>query len=430
MKAVLIDQAGTQRGLAVEATPFVRRLAGVEMELTDLEAALAHLLEGLGSARHRVLAAGVAGMAESGAPMDGGRALAPILAWHDGRGEPTVARLERHFGEALPRQIGQRLRSVSSVAKLGWLLEHGVCPPPRWLGVPELCLYVLTGAQSTEHSLAARTGAYDVVRGGYMADVTGFLGLRPDTFPPVAPAGAVMGRVSRPAGVRYGLPEGIPVTVAGHDHLAAAVGLGSGEGDLLNSVGTAETLLRRHPRAPDIDRSLELGLAVTVWPGGDAWGVLASVTRSGLVITALATALGLDLEELDRLAEATGVSEQPALDLDAWLEPSSAGTPGQEVPDGTPGAVWAGALRALSARTVAGAARVTALLGSHERMVVFGGGSRSRPWVAAKAALAGVPVWRSTAPEATARGAALAAGAAAGWWPSPADGPAPPLDSV
>ena len=65
-------------------------------------------------------------------------------------------------------------------------------------------------------------------------------------------------------------------------------------------------------------------------------------------------------------------------------------------------------------------ARLSALLGPHRQMVVFGGGSRSRPWVAAKAAVAGLPVLRSTAPEATARGAALVALERLGWLePSP-----------
>ena len=441
MKALLVDRAGTQRGLAVEPTPFVHRPAGVEMDSSDFETSLRRLLEGLGPARDGVAAVGVAGMAESGAPIDGGRAVAPILAWHDRRGEETVARLEHHFGEALHRRIGQRVRSVSSVAKLGWLLDHGLTPPRRWLGVPELCLYVLTGTEVTEHSLAARTGAYDVVGRHYMPEVAEFLGLRPDTFPPVACAGSIMGRVSPPAGRAYGIPVGVPVTVAGHDHLAAAAGLRVGEADLLNSVGTAETLLRRHPRPPPMEQSLALGLAVTVWPGGEAWGVLASVTRSGIVISALAAALGLDLAHLDRLAETAGVADEPAPDPDAlaaelapWLERRP--TPGDprpepDVPAGPPGAVWAGALRELSARTVAAAAGPATLLGPHRRMTVFGGGSRSRPWVAAQAAaMAGVPVLRSTASEATARGAALAAGAAAGWWPSPSAGPAPALEPV
>jgi xylulokinase len=422
---MLLDADGAEHGLTVEPTPFVRRPAGVEMDVVDLERALGSLLEALGPARERVAAAGVAGMAESGAPMAEGRSTAPIIAWHDGRGEQTVARLEARFGPALPRRTGRQVRSVSSVAKLGWLLEHGVAPPARWLGVPELCLYLLTGAEATEHSLAARTGAYDVAERAWMAGVAGSLGLGPDVFPPVAAAGTAMGRVSAAAAVWYGLPAGIPVTLAGHDHLAAGNGLAAGDDDLLNSVGTAETVVRRHASLPDVERALALGLAVTVWPGGRAWAVLGSATRSGIVLSTLAASLGHSMEELDRLAEESGGAGAAGAS-----GPRLALAPGLEVPDGPPGVVWAGALRALTARTVATAARTAVLLGPHRRLIVFGGGSRSRPWLVAKAQMAGVPVLRSAAAEAAARGAALAAGAAAGWWPAPSAGPAPAVEPV
>ena len=318
MKAILLDAAGAEHGLAVESTPFVRRPAGVEMDVIDLERTLQSTLEALGPARERVVAAGVAGMAESGAPMAGGRSTAPIVAWHDGRGEQTVARLETRFGPTLARRTGRQVRSVSSVAKLGWLLEHGVAPPARWLGVPELSLYLLTGAEATEHSLAARTGAYDVAERHWLTEVAECLGVAPEAFPSVWAAGAVMGHLSEAASVWYGLPAGIPVTLAGHDHLAAANGLSPGEADLLNSVGTAETLLRRHGTVPDVERALSLGLAVTVWPGGEAWGVLGSATRSGIVLGALAASLGQSMEALDRLAEEAG--------------PGSAAGPGREGP--------------------------------------------------------------------------------------------------
>jgi xylulokinase len=428
VKAMLLDGSGAEHGLAVEPTPFVRRPAGVEMDVVDLERALQSVLDALGPARERVAAAGVAGMAESGAPMAGGRSTAPIIAWHDGRGEQTVARLEARFGPALARRTGRQVRSVSSVAKLGWLLEHGVDPASRWLGVPELFLYLFTGAESTEHSLAARTGAYDVAEGDWLPEVAECLGVAPDAFPPVRAAGAVMGHLSEAASVSYGLPAGIPVTLAGHDHLAAANGLAVEETDLLNSVGTAETVLRRHGTVPDVERALGLGLAVTVWPGGEAWGVLGSATRSGIVLGTLAASLGQSMEELDRLAEEAGPGTAASAPGRAAARITLA--PGLEIADGPPGVLWAGALRALTARTVATAARTAALLGPHRRLVVFGGGSRSRPWLAAKAEMAGVPVLRSTAAEAAARGAALAAGAAAGWWPAPSAGPAPVLEPV
>jgi xylulokinase len=346
-------------------------------------------------------------MAESGAPLRGGRPVGPVIAWHDGRGEETVASLEARFGPALARWTGRRVRTVSSLAKLGWLIDHGITAPERWLGVPELALFLLTGAEATEHSLAARTGAYDVTALRFLPEVTGHVlagrGSDPDRFfPAVGSAGEAMGVVSVGAAARHGIPSGIPVTIGGHDHLAAAAGLGGEPDDLFNSVGTAETVFRRVGSPPDVERALELDLAVTVWPGGDAWGVLASATRSGVVLGELAAALGRSPAELDRLG----------------AEPGS-----------DAGRQWAAAIADLVARTIDAGARVAELAGPHRRLVVFGGGSRSTLWLAAKAAAAGVPVLRSTVADAAARGAALAAGAAAGWWPAGA-GPRPALEAI
>jgi xylulokinase len=424
IKAVAIDAAGTERDGASVATPFAASADGIDMSVADFERALRRVVAALGPTREEVAAVGVSGMAESGAPFRAGRPVGPIIAWHDGRGEQTVASLEQRFGADLPGWTGRRLRTVSSLAKLGWLLDHGVPMPERWLGVPELVLFLLTGTEATEHSLAARTGAYHVIERRWITEVLDHLDLRRDAFPDVWSAGGPMGWVSEHAAAAYGLPAGTPVTIAGHDHLAAGAGLGAAPDDLLNSVGTAETLLRRLDTAPDVDRALELDLAVTLWPGGDAWCVLASAARSGLVIEALAVHLGMQPAALDNIAAAGAA------------DPSSGRTgetvalgQGVEVAAGPPAVMWKETLDALARRTAAAAERVSVLAGPSRRLVVFGGGSRSRAWAEAKAAALGVPVVRCPVPEAAARGAALAAGAAAGWWPVPSAGPTRPLDA-
>jgi xylulokinase len=404
-------------------TPFAVSADGIEMEVADLGLALADVIAALGPPREEVAAIGVAGMAESGAPLRAGRPIGPIIAWHDGRGEETVASLEARFGAALQCWTGRRVRTVSSVAKLGWLIDQGMTAPDRWLGVPELALFLFTGAEATEHSLAARTGAYHVRDGHFLPEVTAHVlagsGSDPHRlFPPVRTAGAAMGFVSVEAAARYGVPAGIPVTIAGHDHLAAAAGLGGRPGDLFNSVGTAETVFRRVGTPPDVERALELDLAITVWPGGDAWGVLASATRSGLVIDTLTAHLGCDPTHLDALAECSAATVTNHLAGD----PVVLGQ-GIEVPTGAPGEMWRATLGALSRRTAAAAARVAALAGPHARLFVFGGGSRSTAWLTAKAEEVGVPVVACSIPEAAARGAGLAAGVAAGWWPRVAAGP-------
>jgi xylulokinase len=464
MKATLMDRQGCERGAAV-ATPF----HDGEMTVDELGAAVARLTAALGDARSRVAAVGIAGIAESGAPLDRhGRAQAPIIAWHDPRGAEVVERLRRRLGPELERSIGQRLRTVSSVAKLGWLVDHGVGPVDRWFGVPELALLALTGREATEFSLAARTGAYHVGERRYLPEVAEALGVAAHVFLPPEPAGRPMGWVSAGGGAWSGLPEGIPVTIAGHDHLAGRFGAGARPEDVANSVGTAETVVASSAALPDLDAALALRVAVTVMPGGKGWALLASAARAGIVLSAVAQALARPVGAMD--LESVGAGR--ATVGDEVIEAAAHGDP-FELPAGSPGALWNGVLDALVARaweavdrlgqvaegsgpTPVGAGRAAGDAGGgvaggglvvfgggsgsgaeavgRERvaggavggggLVVFGGGSRSGPWLAAKAqARPGTPVWRSAATEAVARGAALFAGVAAGWWPEPDAGP-------
>ncbi|HET7489361.1 MAG TPA: FGGY family carbohydrate kinase [Acidimicrobiales bacterium] len=421
-KAVLVDGTGAEVASAARPTPFATSAAGVEAPAAALLDVVAETTAGLGDGLGRVAGVGVAGLGESGAPVDAaGRPLAPVIAWHDPRGAEAVALLEGRFGPDLALALGQRVRTVSSVAKLGWLVgPGGVAGVRRWLGVPELVLHRLTGAEATDFSLAARTGAYDVRRCRPLPRVAQALGVPADVFVPPAPAGTVMGSVTAAGAAWLGVPAGIPVTVAGHDHLAGVVGAGAGAGDVVNSVGTAETVVAASAALPDAAAAVEHHAMVTVLPGGDGWAVLASAARAGLVLEAAATALGRTPAELDAL-----VAGADPVDADAWVEAAAGAVRGSgpadvpPLPAGDPGRVWDGVLHALSARTWDAVRRLEEVAGRRRRLLVFGGGSRSRPWLDAKAAEGWLPVVRAEAHDAPARGAALYAGAAAGWWPAP-----------
>jgi xylulokinase len=364
----------------------------VEMGVDALLACVGDALAGLGDARRRVVAAGIAGVAESGAPLDaGGAPLAPVIAWHDERGGEAVAVLERRCGPELALRTGQPPNTKLTAAKLGWLVGNGVAGVGRWLGVPELALRAMTGAESTEHSLAARTGCYDVVAHRWMPEVAAALGFSTEIFAPVRAAGTAMGLVSPGGAAWSGLPEGIPVTVAGHDHLAGMAGAGVAEDEVANSVGTAETVVGRAATAPDMVTAVANGAAVSIYPGGTEWAVMVSAARAGPVIDAAAASLGLSPAECDALTR-----------------------------DDERGRIWAGVLADLTDRTVDAYRRLTAVIGERRRVVVFGGGSVSEPWLRAKADALPVPVVRAPVTSAVARGAAVHAGVAAGWWPSEA----------
>ena len=396
-KAVLLDAGGGESGAATLATPFVTADGRVEMEVDALLRCVRDLLAELAS-RGQVVAVGIAGIAESGAPLDaGGAPLAPVIAWHDERGAEAVARLEHRFGPDLALRTGQPPNTKMTAAKLGWLAGNGVQRVDRWLGVPELALRALTGSEVTEHSLAARTGCYDVVTRRWMPEVGAALRFSTDIFAPVRAAGTVMGRVSAEGAAWSGLPEGIPVTVAGHDHLAGMAGAGVAPDEVGNSVGTAETLAARAAAAPDMAAAAANGAAVSVYPGGVDWAVMVSAVRAGPVIEEAAASLGLSPAECDA------------------LEPGDEGS-----------RIWAGVLADLTARTADAHRRLTGVIGPRTRVVVFGGGSVSDPWLRAKADALPLPVARSPVTSAVARGAAVHAGVAAGWWASEREAPTPP----
>ncbi|MGI9023184.1 MAG: FGGY family carbohydrate kinase, partial [Acidimicrobiales bacterium] len=234
IKALLLDDRGHDAGGARVGTPFGWGGAATELSVADLVGAVAETLSRVGPPRRRVVAVGITGMAESGSPLDTqGRSLAPVIAWHDPRGAEVADRLVDHFGADLAMHIGRSVRPVSSVAKLGWLVDHGVVGTAGWLGVPELCLDALTGSRATEFSLAACSGCWDVTDRTWLGEVAEVAGFDAAVLPRVLPAGRVMGRVSAAAASWSGLEPGTAVTLAGHDHLVAAVGAGAAPGDLV-----------------------------------------------------------------------------------------------------------------------------------------------------------------------------------------------------
>jgi xylulokinase len=110
--------------------------------------------------------------------------------------------------------------------------------------VAELVALDLTGQLATNASLACRTLAFDVSTRAWDAELLGLASLEPDQMPVVLPLGQAAGGLTEAAAARLGLPSGTPVAIAGHDHLAAALGAGvTSPGDALDSMGSAEAAL-------------------------------------------------------------------------------------------------------------------------------------------------------------------------------------------
>jgi xylulokinase len=437
VKALLADAAGRVVGAGVADTPFETIGTHVEMTLEAFQGAVATAVRSLGDGVGQVAAVGIASMGETGVPLDrAGRASGPLVAWHDPRGARVVRRLVEAFGEELEARAGQATRAQSSIAKIGWFVQHGA-EVARWLGAAETVLWTLTGEETTEASLACRTGAFDVRQRTFIREVIETVGGSGDVFPAVRAAGDPHGRVSATGAAWLRVPSGIPVTVAGHDHMVGAAGVGLTRSDLLDSIGTAETLVRYADDDLDPGTAVDVGADVSIDPAAGRLALMAGDLRPGRIVEAARQKLGdASFAELDGPGpgQALEALHDPmagagtANDGDAFLEQLRSNEP--EAASAGPARVrWRGLIEAMSAYMWRCAEGIEPLTGPPARIVLIGGGARSDTWAAAKRRLAGRPVVRSRL-EATAYGAALFAGAALGAWATLADAPRHPLEPI
>lgn len=441
-KALLRGLDGDIDVLVTDRTPWTTLPGGgtetTAADLLDLTRRLVGRAVREAEDRHgrvRVLGVGVTGLAESGVLLDpAGEPCAPVIAWFDRRGTDQVAALDRRTGlmrEEFSRRTGLPWDCQASIAKLLWLRDAGLALTGghRWASVPEWVVHRLGGTLVREPSLASRTGLVDQATGEVWADGLTAVGLPTTLLPPECLGGRRAGTVSDPD-----LPpavRGAVLTVAGHDHPVAAIGVGAtGPDELFNSTGTADVVARSLPGRLDDDRRERLvaaGLSAGSHVLGDTTLVLGGA-RGGLLLRRVLQALGAEpqreREELDEAALAV-------TDLPAGLELSGAGPTGDDVvirlrDDATPAALWAAATRYTAAETHALLTAIDRVVGPHSRAVACGGWTRMASVRAAKSAVIDHLTF-STVSEPGVLGAALLAEQAAGARPPGA--PAPPTSS-
>jgi sugar (pentulose or hexulose) kinase len=416
-KAALMTPTGEELAYGRAPVPWQQVPTGAEISPQGLlDAALAAAREALAAGPGGPVAGlGVASMAETGVLLDAaGTPVAPAIAWHDSRGEDEARRLARELGrERFASRTGLRARALCTVAKYRWMLDHddatrrGV----RWLNVAEWVVHGLGGDQISELSLASRTGWLDLHARGWWDEALAWSEAPAGLLPEPAPAGTPAGTV----GDVLPAARGAVLTVGGHDHLSAAVGAGAtGEGDVLDSCGTAEAFVRAvAPLDPErvaaaVADDIDVG-----WHAAPGRQCLLGAMRSGAALQRVLDLLGVPAAaraELERAALAVaadaGGMEVHGLNADR-IELTGIG----QAP--SPAAVWRAALESVGrgARDILD--RMERVAGPHGRLVVAGGWAEGEAARAVKEAHIG-PFELSEAVYMGARGAALTAGRAAG----------------
>jgi xylulokinase len=306
------------------------------------------------------------------------------------------------------KRIGVVPVAAITATKLRWLADHepacadataAVCLPHDWL------TWRLGGSTDittlrTDRSDASGTGYFSSETDSYQTDLLelAMRGRRP-ALPTVLGPRDPAGQTS--AGAVLGPGAG--------DNASAALGLGAGTGDCIVSLGTSGVVSAVGEAAPHDAEGIVAGFA-------DATGrqlPLVCTLNGAPVLAAVTTMLGVDFDELDRLALSARAGAE-GLTLVPYFE-------GERSPN-LPGA--AGALQGVTTRNLLPAnvarAAVEGLLASMEycidkisaqgvdvqRIILIGGGARSEAVRRIAPAVLGAPVHVPTPAEYVALGAA------------------------
>lgn len=440
-KAALFDRNGRELARAAAATEVRRPYPGwSEADPEAVWSALAGLIQKLLSenrvAPRSIAAVGVAGAMVGAWVVDAdGRPLRDGILWDDGRAQPWIeTRLaaDPHFMSRVFASSGQVMQQGCTLPVLRWLLDNEPEAMRRAAALFSSKDFVrmrLTGAVAADYTEAAVApgSAVERTRSAAMLDLFG-LGSHTHLLPPVLRSEALAGSVTAEAAAETGLAAGTPVAIGAGDVPATVLGAGGSlPGAVITILGTTclNGVLLESPsfEPPDV------GLLFTI--PGDLWMRtmvnVAGTTNLDWCLAALCPDLwghpdpfgSLEALAAEARIGAGEVTYVPYLSEVGIIAPKVEPRARGGFAGLTPAHGRAHLVRAIYEGVVFAIRDCYALTGQRVETIRFvGGGSRSRFWSQALADATGLPVEIPTGTEFGAKGAALLAGTAIGWFPT------------
>jgi sugar (pentulose or hexulose) kinase len=422
LKALVLDGAGAVVAEAGATYPVEHPRPGWSETPPERwwEAAVAAVRALPAPARQAVRAVGLSGQMHgvvlAGA---GGAPVRPAILWTDGRSAASLAR----YPAAAAAGTGNTVSAGMTGPTLLWLAEH----EPAALAAARFALLAkdwlrlrLTGEAATDPSDASGTSLADR-RGEWDVPLLAALGLPFGPLPPVRPSGAASGRLLPGAAEALGLPPGLPVATGAGDTLAAALGTGLlREGDAQLAIGSSAQVIV--PRAAWPGFSPALNVYRSALPEGfPAWCQLAAMLNGGLALEWARGRLGLSWEEAWARAFAPGAERSRVVFLPylagertPFMDPSlRAAWVGMSEADDA-GTLMRAALTGVACAIRLGLDALQAGGATVGRLRLSGGGTVRPEFRQLLADVLGLPLDAVATPSASARGAALLAGLAAG----------------
>jgi xylulokinase len=367
---------------------------------------------------------------------EGGELLSPAIIWPDRRSSLQVEEITDLIGaERLIELTGSPIATGFQAATVRWIQRNR---PDLWRRTRAIVLpkdyvrYRLTDQVHTDPSDGSGTLLLDVHRRVWSPQVLTALDIDEAHLPQVQPSTGVAGQITRQAADALGLPAGTPVVTGAADTASSALGAGIVNAQtLLLTVSTGGQIILPAPQALTDQAGRIHTFCGALMPGP---------TRAGWYHMAAILSAGMCLRWLrDQVFGLSGSSGRTGYEqMVAWAESAPPGAggllflpylAGERTPHMDPYArgillgLGASHGRAELVRAVLegvtlacyDAYQVLAELGAHpDRIIMAGGGARSRLWQQIVADVFSLPVQRLEQGEQSAWGAALLAGGGIG----------------
>ncbi len=437
VRALVFDARGNQVAQARRPTPETHVAPDrLEYDPEAMFAAVTDCLREVAAALagRPVASIAVASVGESCVIVDqAGKPLAPSIVWHDTRTVEVAEGLRETVGvERLFEITGMQLDRIFTLCKLIWMRQHwpdAMQRTRRVLMIADWIAFRLSGVAATDFSLASRTLYLDLTKRQWSDELIALAGFDSSVLAPLIASGTALGPVLPEVLAETGIAGTPVVGVGAHDHICGAMAAGMGaRGTMIDSIGTAEAL-EMATEQPSFDlalpkqnliqgafeahQSLFFILSSPVYAGGAMeWfrGLVGHPSYETLIGEGEAARPGADgVVYLPRMVGPTSSDpEHPVRGAFIGLNN-----------DTTRGTLYRAVIEGLAMRTAFIVDSLGAIGGLPpvDRIRLIGGGARNRLFNAIKAAAYGRPVTVVDTSEATALGAALLGGVAAGLWP-------------
>lgn len=248
VKAILVDDQ--DRALAEAAAPLVvdrPRPLWSEQEPESWWRATEQVLDRLAADEPRAMAAvraiGLSGQMLGVAPLDAAdRPLRPALLWNDGRAAAECRVIEERIA-GFAEIVGCRAMPGFSAPKILWLARHepGIVAQARRMLLPKDYVRLrLTGEAVSDRADSSATLLMDTRAGTWHAAIVSACGISVDMLPRLVGSNEISGGIRGALARRWAMSPTVVVAGGGGDNMCGAVGAGvAAPGDAFVSLGTS-----------------------------------------------------------------------------------------------------------------------------------------------------------------------------------------------